>query len=488
MRKVLLVILALFLFSSCAERKEEGNIFHVAITQEIPNLDIQGSSSRSTRDALLPAYDTPFVLSDDGSVTPLLVSAYSVEGDTLEMKISSGILFHDGSVMTPRDVKDSLNRWLSLNKNISDALDGARFRVDGESILIGPVRGAGNIPYLMAVSPDPPVVMPSKVIGELEDEHLPVTKVIGTGMYELESFVPGKSVELVRSEHQNFDRKPAFDSLLFESVPSPSMRRLGLESGRYDLISEVLPEDVPAFRENDKVKLHELSESESLVVVYNKESGVMSNEWMRKAFSLSLDREGILYSVFGPYGTTLDTSYMGMGDFYNGEDPYGRRDLEEAEKILEENGYSGESVRILVPDMMNMEDGAYTIKRNLEEAGINAEVMVRDWVSFLSLRSSSDSYDVFLSAYESVPLPLLRQYLVPGYPGGFDDGGYLEKLYSAEDEESLKEVWKDAEKYFFSTIPFSVIGHYGTIYASSVDIDGLDFSSGRIDFSSIRRI
>ena len=355
MRKVLLVILALFLFSSCAERKEEGNIFHVAITQEIPNLDIQGSSSRSTRDALLPAYDTPFVLSDDGSVIPLLVSTYSVEGDTLEMKISSGILFHDGSVMTPRDVQDSLNRWLSLNKNISDALGGARFHVDGESIMIGPVRGAGNLPYLMAVSPDPPVVMPSKVIEELEDEHLPVTKVIGTGMYELGSFVPGKSVELVRSEHQNFDRKPAFESLVFESVPSPSMRRLGLESGRYDLISEVLPEDVPAFRVNDKVKLHELSESESLVVVYNKESGVMGNEWMRKAFSLSLDREGILYSVFGPYGTTLDTSYMGMGDFYNGEDPYGRRDLEEAEKILEENGYSGESVRILVPDMMNME-------------------------------------------------------------------------------------------------------------------------------------
>ena len=80
MRKVLLVILVLFLFSSCAERKEEGNIFHVAITQEIPNLDIQGSSSRSTRDALLPAYDTPFVLSDDGSVIPLLVSTYLVEG------------------------------------------------------------------------------------------------------------------------------------------------------------------------------------------------------------------------------------------------------------------------------------------------------------------------------------------------------------------------------------------------------------------------
>ena len=484
---VLAISFVIFL-SSCQEEEIPEKRFSAAYVQEIPNLDVQNSTNRTLRDALSLVYDLPFAIDEDGEVYPLLVSRYSIDGSILSMTVKDDVHFHDGTLLEPQDMLVSLNRWLDVNSGISAFLSDARFSLTDNGILSIEASGVSFLPYMMATSPNMPVIMPAEVIEELEDVNMPITKVIGTGPYELYSFDSSLGLEIKRSEIENFSRHPYFDTLRFDVVPSSLMRRLGLESGKYDFISEVMADDIPAFEENDDISLLALNESESLVVVYNLSSELLSNAWMREAIALAMDREEILLSVYGPYGYRVDSSYMGLGPFHIDEDPYKERDVERARKILEENGYASEDVKILVPNFSNMDDAALALSENLKEAGIESSVRVSDWVGFLSLRSDPSSFDLFISGYSDVPLPSLKQYLKDGYPGGFsDDRGYLEALSKAEGEEEMIDIWKEGQDYFFSEVPFSVIGHYGAVYAYRSDIENLSYLPGKVDFSAIRR-
>ena len=153
----------------------------------------------------------------------------------------------------------------------------------------------------------------------------------------------------------------------------------------------------------------------------------------------------------------------------------------QASRSIPASSYDGSTVRILSSNLTNLDKIAIALASSLESEGIDADVTVLDWASFIEKRKDSSSWDIYVSAMTKVPLPQLKTYLSPSFPGWFGDGELLERTEDLNDAGTLEEasmLWNDLQVDLWEYVPVMIPGHYSTIYAVSGDLEGVIISDG----------
>ena len=483
MRRILLILIACTLFVSCVAERD-GSVLSVATAQEPPTLDVMVSSSVSGRNiAVGNVYERLLSIDEDGNIVPCLASAYELmdAGHTLVLTLQQDVHFHDGSVLTPEDVVSSLNRWLSVYSNTRKITGESMFHAEGNNIVIEASSSLALLPLMLASSPQAAVVLPASSVSSLTDNGL-VIDAPGTGPYVLAEWATGAYIEL-KAFDEYWGDKPEIDEIRYNFVSDPVTRRLGLESGQYDFIDMVSSDDVPSLEKNSSIELHEGGETGSIVIVFNKKEGISRDQDFRRAISLLIDREELMRSCYGDYGFSLHSDYMENGKWSvdSSLDVYGREDEELATKFLDASSYEGKGVRILSSNLSNIDKIAITLSSELEKEGINTEIIIMDWASFMEKRRDPSSWDIYVSAASSVVLPVEKGYLFATSPGGFDDkelSSMISELASSSSIEDAVEIWKRAQIGLWEYVPVIIPGHYATVYASSSSLHDIDFTDG----------
>lgn len=488
MKKLLYVILFSLALVSC---KDDRDYLSIAVSSEPSTLDVQVNTSLIARTILVGnVYEKLFVLDQDGAVRCELADSYNLSNDakTLTIVLKEDIVFHNGDIMEVYDVIDSMNRYLDYY-GASDMFVGEnRFRaIDEKTIEISSETSLALFPYLIAASPQSAVIVPSET---LDDGIL--SEGIGTGPYMLSEWKSGEYMELKKfdlykpySDESNgiWGEKNAYIPVLrYYFVPDAMTRRLGLESGLYSFINDVMSQDAEAFEKNDKIDLLSSGESGMIALVYNKKEGVSSDIAFREATSLLFDNENIMRACYGNRGYSTHSNYMEIeqSDWITGEDnPLSLVDVEEAKLLLSEC-YSGEKVRILTSNLSNLDKLALAVSSDLKKGGIDAEVIAVDWATMLELRKDSSQWDIFVSAFSQVPLPSLKSFLNPSFPGwvGEDVTDMLKEVNDATSLEEAMLKWRDVEPLIWEQAPVYVPGHYSTEYAASNSLDGVIIQNG----------
>ncbi len=488
MKKLLyLVSLLSFLLVACSAPEDEGRVLHVAYSQDVPSLDVMRSNNRSLRDMLVgQVYERLFVLDEDGNITGELAEEYRLEneGRRFVATLRSGVPFHDGTLMEPEDVVCSLNRWIDCYEDAARIAGTARFEVsdDGEVVLEA-MNSLTFLPYLLASSPLSAVIMPKELC--LSPDDL-VSSVVGTGPYMLSGYEEGHRIVLERfpsyvgtgrgGDGIAADKKAYADRIEYLIVPDSIARRIGLERGEYDYINDVMSQDIPAFEKNGEIKLYGGDESGSIALVFNKRT---ADPDLRKAVDLAIDPDSLMKACYGDYGYALHEDYMEKGPF-SVPDPGIERGVERAREFIEENDLAGRQVRILVSNLSNLDKIAVVLADELEQAGLDASITVLDWAGFLEKRNEGE-FEIMISAFSSVPLPVMKLYLSPTYPGWYSSEtseAYLESFLDAPSMEEAVAIWNEAQEFYYADLPVIVPGHYMTIHASSSDLEGVIYFDG----------
>ncbi len=139
MKKVLIVVLGLFCLQAC-QKQDDKQTLVVAHTGEMQSLDPVYSYDGVTQGMMINVYDT-LLKFNGSSMTDFLPSVseevpsvenglISKDGLTYTFPIRKGIKFHDGTELTPEDVRYSLLRFM-----ISDISGGP------SSLLLEPILG-----------------------------------------------------------------------------------------------------------------------------------------------------------------------------------------------------------------------------------------------------------------------------------------------------------------------------------------------------------
>ena len=479
MKKILLLLLFVLLVSCKAE---DDGILSVAVAQEPPTLDVMVNASVSGRNILVGnVYERLFTI-DGASIVPCLAEGYELtdDGHTLEIEIRKGVSFHDGSSLDAEDVVSSLNRWLDVYGNAEKLVDGATFEISEGKVVIHSSSSLALLPYMLASSPQAAVIVPSASLSDLTENGL-LKNAPGTGPYVVESWLPGDSIELDVFEGYWGD-KPEIEAIKYSFVSDPVTRVLGIESGLYDFIDTVPSDDIPTLRDKG-IELNQGGENGSIVLIFNKKEGISCDNDFRKAVSLLIDRDALMKACYGDYGYSVQSDYRDGESIWSvasSLDPYGEENDERGLEYLEAAGYDGQTVRILSSNLSNLDKIAVALSSELEEAGVDTELIILDWAAFSDMKWNSSRWDIYISATSSVILPIEKGYLFPSGAGGFDDEEserLIGMLSEASAEEEAVAIWNEAQKRLWEYIPVIVPGHYSTVYASS-GVSGVDFSDG----------
>ncbi len=489
MKKIILAFfIALLLLISC-NNEETEKIINVAVSQEPPTLDVMANTSLISRVIVVGnIYEKLLIMDCEGNIQTELAESYSLSDDShkLSFRLRENIIFHDGTALDNEDAMLSMNRWLDMYKAASDLAGGARFYLIDGGIEMHSASSLSFLPALIASSPQSAVIMPSEVINGLKAGEL-VTEFIGTGPYMIKEWTAGEKIELDAfagySPYKD-KGKSRVNGLIYYFVPDSVTRSLGMLSGTYDFANDVMSEDRALYkRPGSHVEVLEGSESGSICIIFNKKEGIGRDLSFRKAVSLALDRAKLMKACYGEYGWSIHSDYMEKEQTFSvpDENPYNGPDRLHAARLLEESSYDGRKVRILTSNNSNMDKLAISLADDLSSIGIEYELVILDWASMMARRSDSTCWDILISAYSTVPLPQMKLYLSPSYPGWIDEDEeglvIMAEMNESGPDDGIA-LWEKAQNALWNSVPVIIPGHYTTAYAKRDEISDVIINNG----------
>jgi peptide/nickel transport system substrate-binding protein len=370
-----------------------GDTFVAAISAEPDKLDPHSTTAYASFQVLENVYDTLVVPNpEDFSFEPSLATEWSTSEDQLTwtFQLREGVRFHDGSTFDSADVVYSYNRIIDNELSTAFRLEAVReVRADGPSTVVLELRRPA--PNLLSLVGD------YKGMSILpENAHRQVdlnTEAVGTGPFTLDSVDPG-SISL-----SAFDRYwgegPTVDGVTFQVVSEPTTALTQLRTGEVDWTDNIPAQQVDDLAQDEAVTLETVPSVDYWYLSMNFARQPFDDPQVRDAVAYALDREAITEAAKFGAATVNQTAIPEGSQWYHDYAPY-EHDPQRARQLLSQAGAANLRMGLMVTDEYpETVEAAQVIKANLAEVGINVQIQVEDFATWLDRQSRGD-FDAFM--------------------------------------------------------------------------------------------
>jgi peptide/nickel transport system substrate-binding protein len=333
-----------------AQTKDDTVVY--AIQSDVPNWDPPNSVLRES--IILGYHVFDHLAARDlktGKVGPSLATSWrNVDETTWEVKLRTGVRFHDGTPFTAKDVKATFERVLNPENKLTARGNHAKIK-SVEVIDDATVRFKTEGPYPLFVERLTAQVMQSeKAIREKGHEWMQENP-IGTGPYKLVRWTRKQEHLLVRNDDY-WGAKPAFKYARIRIIPEQATQIAELLSGGVDVIKAVPPDQMDVINKSGtaRTSTSPILRTAFLQLDQAARSGPnpFTDRRVRQAANLAADMDAIIKHVLNGLGDRVATAINPMAfGFDPSLKPY-KQDVERAKKLLADAGYpNGFEVRFL---------------------------------------------------------------------------------------------------------------------------------------------
>lgn len=409
----------------------------VALGREPFNLDpqlIDDGTERAVNDNI---YETLLTRTPTGELTADGLAAAlpeQIEEDVWQFTIREGITWHNGDPFTVEDVAASVNRiidpdFASQQGSFFGTITGAEV-VDETTVNImtnGPDPVLPSRMYWMKIVP---ASAPTGALGAAEDSDFAVNPV-GTGPYKLVEWARGDHITIEKNDDYWGENPSNIESVTYVFIPEAGTRQAGLISGEYDLVPNLLPEDIESAPNFATVR-----GLEHAMVVLNTTGGITEDVNVRRALYHAINSESIANDLFQGYATVepcqpMDPSWFG---FHPDLEPF-PYDADEARRLLEEAGVAGETIQLVGTAGRWLKDREVleAIANFWREVGLEVDLQVFDLGEY-NTRLFHGGKNIPDSIFVSSSNELLdadrnlSAYLQPNFLGGANNDPHMEDL------------------------------------------------------------
>ena len=262
-------------------------------------------------------------------------------GDVWTFKLRQGVLFHDGSAFTAKDVLFSFHRLLdpatgspgkssvsSIDPNGIEALDDftVRFKLP-KAVVEFPGYIASRFSYIV------------KAGQSSEDLRL---KGIGTGPFKVQQFTPGEaSSTYVKNEHYWRPGLPKVDAVELRSIPDGAAQIAALTAGQIDLTWDLPRVGLARLQQNADVKVVSVKSPYVMSLSVWTDTPPFDDVRVRQALKYVIDREKFVQLVLGGHGQVGDDNPVAPWVQYGLTGPARQRDIAKAKELLAQAGHGG---------------------------------------------------------------------------------------------------------------------------------------------------
>jgi peptide/nickel transport system substrate-binding protein len=297
-------------------------------------------------------YDTLLTVdyAGDGSLQPMLAESWArIDPQTVELTLREGVKFHDGSSLTAEDVVFSFGEERRTNPESPGFGTAQQFL---SSIQTVEALNDRTI-RVTASAPDPVLELRltawgSQIVSKAAFEAAGgfegfAANPVGTGPYRVES-LSADAIELVAFDDY-WGGRPAIDRIQYRASPELSSRIAGLASGDFDLIGDVPTDQFAPIVSDPELEVVGGPIASIRVVKFDTRNETLKDPRVRQALGLAIDRQAIVDALWGGLVTVPNGHQLpSFGTLYNPDRPVPHYDPEEAKRLLDEAGYSGEPI------------------------------------------------------------------------------------------------------------------------------------------------
>jgi peptide/nickel transport system substrate-binding protein len=360
----------------------QGASITIALGSEPTSLDpylVDDGAERAVNDNI---YETLLTRSPTGELQPGLATALPTQVDDLtwQFKLRDGVKFQDGSPFNADSVVASISRMVKLiadkktdNDGFYSSITGAE-KVDDTTVNIKTAKPDGVLPARM--------YWLKMIAASAQNTEDMSDKPNGTGPYKFASRTVGSDIQL-EANPDYWGDKPSITKVSYEFVAEGGTRLAGLKSGKYDVITNLPPQDVDQAPQSAKVQ-----GQEHPIIILDATDGITKDPNVRIALNLAVDKQAIVDQVFGGYaaidkGQLLSPSVLGFNDSLQ---PYGY-DADKAKQMLKDAGVAGQSIQLVgeAGRWLNDRDLLEAIAGYWKAAGLDVKLDILEFGAYLDV-------------------------------------------------------------------------------------------------------
>lgn len=299
--------------AACAPPSDEaikrGDIT-LALSGGLDQLDPGRTSNGTDMQVVAQVYETLLKMGADGGLEPNLAASYeAVNPSTWRFRLRRDVVFQDGSPLTAADVKFSILRILdtSLASPHAAQLSGVREVnvIDDHTVDIVSTNPDPQLPRRMqAYGGGGRVFIVSKKYVEANTPEFVAGAPMGSGPYRMVRWIKGQKV-ILEANPNYWGPKPSVTRANIVFIPENSTRVNALLRKDVDLIERVPPADVERVRDRDDLQVMWTPNGLVQTIALDCGSPPFDDIEVRKAFTESIDLQGIVKGLLGDYGRVL---------------------------------------------------------------------------------------------------------------------------------------------------------------------------------------
>ncbi|ACT50698.1 peptide/nickel transport system substrate-binding protein [Methylovorus glucosotrophus] len=344
-----------------------------------------------------------------------LAQNWSVSPDqkTITFKLKPGLKWADGKPLTSADV---LFTWKLVTDDNTRTPYGSDYKlvIRAETPDAATFRVSYANPYAPALDSWAGLqILPEHL---LKGQDINTTsfrfKPVGSHYYKLEEWKPGERISLVRNPNST-QGPPRIDRLVSRFIPDPAAQFLELLADNIDsmTLNPIQYSRIVPSREDLKQKLALYKElgNNYTYLGFNLKHKPFDDIRVRQAINYAIDKQELIDGVLLGMGEPVSSPYKPGTRWTNPDlSPY-PYDPNKAIALMKAAGYTGRdkegyllrdgkrlSFDILTNQNKQREMSAVLVQRRLKEIGIDANIRVMEWASFIGRFIKTGDFDVVL--------------------------------------------------------------------------------------------
>lgn len=352
----------------------------VVQSADVANLDPIKSNITHVFNVAQNVLDTLTYLDRQMKVQPRLATSWkAIDDTTWEVKLRSGVKFHDGTPFDASVVKvsydyetaqDSPSRAYFSNWASMEVVDPTTIRV----------KTKAPEPYFPNVLARVYVMAPS----DLKDTTAFAKTMNGTGAYKLSEFVKGDHITLVANKDY-WGGAPKIGKVVFRSAPEASARVAMLQSGQADVIVNVPMEQAKLLDSDSRLRVAAIAGLRTIPFFFDAKTPEFADVRVRQALNYAIDKESIIKNILGGYAVQQPGTISALMEGNNPDvKPY-PYDPEKAKQLLAEAGYpNGFEMDLHYSSGRWMKDTevAQAVAQMLGKVGVKAKLLTVEYSTY----------------------------------------------------------------------------------------------------------
>jgi peptide/nickel transport system substrate-binding protein len=349
------------------------------------------------------------------------------DGRSYTFSLREGVKFHDGEPFDAEAVVFNFDRWKDTkneyhkgggSQTSSFAYYAGMFGGFDDDSVIETVEAADEYsvrftlkeplaPFLRNIAMSPFGIASPKAIRENVEQFW--QNPVGSGPFKFSSWKKGSEVRLEKNGDwwgtdipvEEGGGGPNVDRVVFRSIPDNTSRVAALSGGELSGADGLTPDDVPTIEDDQDLKVITRPPLNIGYLAMNNQKKPFDDPKVRRAVVLAINMPEIVESFFGDTAEVASNPMPPTIPFFNEDIEPFSHDPEEARKLLEEaglaDGFETNLWYMPVPRPY-MPDGkgiAQAMKQDLEEVGIRAELVTREWGTYLE-QTGTGEHDMAL--------------------------------------------------------------------------------------------